>query len=301
MTRYYSNTAVETYITTGINASVTTLTVNSASGYPIAPFTIRCESEIILVGVKTGNVFSSCTRGFDNTTAVSHLVGSVVEHRAIANDFEFRRIDPVNDKTNLNAFSDHFDDNDLDAAWTQTTPTGTVTWTEGADVLSGKFTSQSANDCVGMTKSLGVLSYPIVITTGIRMLAVPNYSYAGLLFSDGTSSTSNVIWGISFLDAAYGFNHTWRTGTFTNISSTIITERRPILVGGWIYQRMIWRATNTWSFEISSDGVSWTDYDNGNENFALTPTHFGFGVSTWGGTLSQIASFEFFNVTDVLP
>jgi hypothetical protein len=299
--RNYSNTAVETFLPAGINDSVTSLTVDSASGYPTVPFTIRVESEIILVSAKSGTTFSSLTRGFDGTTAVAHSLGAVVEHRAIANDFSFRRIDPVNDKTSTNSFTDHFDDASLDVVWTQVTPTGTVTWAEGNDVLSSKHLNQTASDCAGLVKTIGALSYPLVVTTAIRLLSLPNYNYAGLLFSNGTTSASTIVWAVAYHDAAYGFNHTFRTGTFAAVGSTIITDRRPILLGGWLYQRLIWRATNLWSYEISPDGVSWTDYANGNETIAMTPTHFGFGVSSWGSTLDQIATFEYFNVTDVLP
>lgn len=299
--RNFANTAVETFLSAGITDSDTSLTVNSASGYPAVPFTIRCGSEIILVGAKSGDTFSSLTRGFDSTTAVAHLTGTVVEHRAIANDFSFRRIDPVNDKTSTNAFTDHFDDETLDAAWTQVTPTGTVTWTEGNDVLSGKYVSQTASDCAGLVKTIGALSYPLVLTTAIRLLGLPNNNYAGLLFSNGTTTASTIVWAVAYLDTSYGFNHTFRTGTFASVGSTIITDRRPILLGGWLYQRLIWRATNLWSYEISPDGVSWTEYANGNETIAMTPTHFGVGVSAWGSAFSQIATFEYFNVSDVLP
>lgn len=299
--RNYSNSAVATTLAAGINSSVTSLTVASASGYPTAPFTIRCEAEIILVGAKSGTTFSPLTRGFDGTTAVAHSLGAVIEHRAIANDFSFRHIDPVTDKTGTNSFNDHFDNDSLDAAWTQVTPTGTVTWTESGDVLSAKYKTQTTDDCVALVKTIGALSYPIVVTTAIRMLSLPNFNQAGLVFTNGTTSTSSVIWAMAFHDGAYGFNHSFRTGTLTNINSTIITERRPIIISGWLYQRLIWRATNTWSYEISPDGVSWTDYANGSETFALTPTHFGFGVSSNNGASDQITTFEYFNVTDVLP
>lgn len=299
--RNYSNSAVATALASGITPSATTLTVNSASGYPTVPFTIRCEFEIILVGAKSGTTFSSLTRGFDGTAAVSHTAGALVEHRAVAEDFSFRRIDPVNDKTSTNSFSDHFDDASLASAWQSVTPTGSATWTEGKDVLSVKCVSQASQDCAGLIKSLGALSYPVVLTTAIRQLSVPNFGMAGLLFSNGVTSAANVIWAMPYFDTSAGFNHSFRTGTFDNISSVIITERRNQMWSGWLYQRLIWRATNTWSYEVSPDGVTWTDYGNGNETFAMTPTHFGFGVSSWGSTLDQIASFEYFDVSDVLP
>lgn len=299
--RQYSNTATATFLLVGITDVATSLIVNSASGYPVAPFTIRCDAEIILVGTKTGTTFSDLTRGYDGTTAVAHSLGAVIEHRAIADDFKFRFLDSVADKTATHSASDHFDNFEIDAAWSEITPSGTAVWTENRDALSVKFKNQSSNDCAALMKSLGALSYPLVVTTAIRSLGVPNYTWAGLCFSDGVTSASNAIWAIVYTDAAYGFVHSFYTGTFTNMNSIIITERRPKLISGWLYQRFIWRATNLWSYEISPDGVSWTDFGNGNESFALTPTHFGVGVSSWGGTIDQIATFEYFDVTDVLP
>ena len=299
--RNYSNTAVETFLAAGVNDSITSLTVNSASGYPAAPFTIRCETEIILVGAKSGTTFSSLTRGFDGTTAASHSIGAVIEHRAVANDFSFRHIDPVTNKTRVHDFNDHFDDDSRAAAWTEVTPSGTAVWTESGDVISAKVKNQGGDDVCGLVKTIGALSYPLVITTAIRMLSLPNYGMSGLIFSNGATTSSNVIWAMTYHDAAYGFVHSFRTGTFATVNSLIITERRPILLGPYLYQRFIWRATNTWSLEISPDGVSWTDYANGNETFSLTPTHFGVGVSSWGSAFDQIATFEYFDVTDVLP
>lgn len=299
--RNYSNTATQTFLTAGIMGAVTSLTVNSASGYPDPPFTIRCEAEIILVGAKSGTTFSSLTRGFDGTTATPHAFGAVVEHRAVRDDFSFRRIDPVNDKTSTNVFSDHFDNDSLDSAWQSIVPSGSVTWTEKKDVVSVKCANQTANDCAALVKTIGALTYPVVVTTAVRWMSVPNSLMVGLVFTDGITSSSNAIWGFAEVDTTVGFTHTFRSGTLTNIATTLITEREVNPFGGWLYQRLIWRATNTWSYEISPDGVSWTDYGNGLETVSLTPTHFGFGVSSWGSTVDQIATFEYFDMTDVLP
>lgn len=299
--RNFSNTATDTILSAGISSSVTSLAVVSASGYPAAPFAISCESEIILVGAKSGTTFSSLTRGFDNTTAAAHVSGVVIKHRIIANDVSFRRIDPVNDKTSTNTLTDHFDDDSLAADWTQVTPSGTVTWTEAKDVLSAKYKNQLTSDCVGLVKTIGALSFPIVLTTAIRCLGVPNFNMSGLLFSNGTTASSTIVWAMPHQDTGAGFVHSFRTGTFGTVGTTIVTERRAALIGGWLYQRLIWRAVNTWSLEISPDGVSWTEYANGNETISMTPTHFGFGVSSWGSAFDQIATFEYFDVTDVLP
>ena len=60
--RLFSNIAVATTLLSGITDSATSLTVASSVGYPSAPFTIAIEpdtgdEEVVLVGVKTGDVF----------------------------------------------------------------------------------------------------------------------------------------------------------------------------------------------------------------------------------------------------
>lgn len=90
--RYYSSIAVDTALTAAITAEQTTLTVQSASGYPSEfPFTIVIDpdtlsEELCEVTLVAGTVFT-VTRGFDSTTATQHGIGAVVKHVASAEDF----------------------------------------------------------------------------------------------------------------------------------------------------------------------------------------------------------------------
>lgn len=54
------------------------LVVTSAAGFPVAPFYILIESELILVGAKSGTTFSSLTRGYNGTAAATHADGTAV-------------------------------------------------------------------------------------------------------------------------------------------------------------------------------------------------------------------------------
>ncbi|MDX1409431.1 MAG: hypothetical protein R3330_14890, partial [Saprospiraceae bacterium] len=84
----HSNTAVTTNLASGINDSVTSLTVDDATGYPNAPFHIRIESEVIYVGARAGTTFSSLIRGYDGTTAAAHTTTPDVDHVVVAADFQ---------------------------------------------------------------------------------------------------------------------------------------------------------------------------------------------------------------------
>lgn len=90
--RVYSNTAVTTALAAAIGAGDGSLVVNSATGYPAAPFAIAVDvgsvasEEVMLVTAKSGTTFT-VTRGYDGTTAVAHAIGAPVIHAAIADDF----------------------------------------------------------------------------------------------------------------------------------------------------------------------------------------------------------------------
>ena len=63
-----------------INDTDAALTLASATGAPSAPFRVRIENELILVGARTTTACSSLTRGAEGTTAASHATGSAITH-----------------------------------------------------------------------------------------------------------------------------------------------------------------------------------------------------------------------------
>lgn len=90
--RNYNNTTTVGTLATGVNAADTSLTVDDFSGNPTAPFTITigrntASEEICLVTAVVGSSLT-VTRGYDGTAAQSHSAGAVVEHTAIAMDFQ---------------------------------------------------------------------------------------------------------------------------------------------------------------------------------------------------------------------
>lgn len=92
--RYFSASAAEAQIISGIDESATSLTINIATGYPSTlPFIIvvgngTSSEEVMLVTARsgTGSTFA-ITRGYDSTNAYSHATGSSVIHAASAIDF----------------------------------------------------------------------------------------------------------------------------------------------------------------------------------------------------------------------
>lgn len=85
--RLYSNVGVETALSADITNSQLTATIDSATDWPVAPFTIEIGSEVILVGARTTTALSSLTRGYDGTTQAAHLATSTVRLVVVAADF----------------------------------------------------------------------------------------------------------------------------------------------------------------------------------------------------------------------
>ena len=73
----YDNTGTSTTLNGDINASVTTVTVASTTGFESSG-TITIGEENITYTGKTTTTFTGCTRGADSTTAASHTNGDAV-------------------------------------------------------------------------------------------------------------------------------------------------------------------------------------------------------------------------------
>jgi len=85
--RDFTGAATRTVLTAGVNNSVTSLPVADTASYPSGnnPFVVvvdrgTADEEKILVSSKTSTTFDSCTRGYDNTTAVAHSTSAFVDH-----------------------------------------------------------------------------------------------------------------------------------------------------------------------------------------------------------------------------
>lgn len=90
MARNFSNVAVETSLTVGVNNSATSITVGSNTGYPGVPYTVILDpglatEEVCEVTAVAGTTWT-VTRGVDGTPATSHGLGAVVVHGYSARD-----------------------------------------------------------------------------------------------------------------------------------------------------------------------------------------------------------------------
>ena len=84
----YVGAAPPRTVSTGINASDTSIVINSGTDWPDGasyPFVIvinrgNATEEKILITSRSGTTLTVQTRGYDDTTAASHGVGETVEH-----------------------------------------------------------------------------------------------------------------------------------------------------------------------------------------------------------------------------
>lgn len=73
--RVVSVEGVRAVLASGISATATSFTVEPISGledFPSSGFQVQIDSEVILIGARSGTVFSSLTRGQEGTVAYSH-------------------------------------------------------------------------------------------------------------------------------------------------------------------------------------------------------------------------------------
>lgn len=159
MARKYSNVSKVMSLTAGINNSVTSLTVNDASGLPVTfPYAIAVDYEsatveIMLVTNAAGNVLT-VTRGQEDTSAQSHSTGAVVVHVATALDLQ-NADDHHNASQNVHGLSGG-------AAVVGTTTSQTLT----NKTISGASNTLSAIPGSALTGAITVSTIPVANVTG---------------------------------------------------------------------------------------------------------------------------------------
>lgn len=120
-----------------------------------------------------------------------------------------------------------------------------------------------------------------------------DFNMMGLVMTNGTvHGTSNgALWLIdppqSSLrrQASNGLNGDTSANTYTYSSAP---------GNGECFLRWRYEGSNTFRGYASPDGISWQDITGAYSGYTLTPTHWGFGVTTWGASLPLIASFAYF-------
>jgi len=199
---------------------------------------------------------------------------------------------------------DDFFDSDSSADYTEQTVSGTATWTIGRGLLSVLADDQSSADVSAYLKSITSASAPMTIEARVSYpLAGINNPVAGLVFTDGTATSSNNVFvGVRGATNEVSIEPKFWAGTLTAYQSDLSTDFGPKFYESMpltLYMRLIWTAANTWQAALSFDSVSWFNGGMSDRSKTLTPTHFGFAVTTEGASYSEFnVAFDYLRVYD---
>jgi hypothetical protein len=182
--RYYASTAKQASLSTGIDSTVQSLTLDLVTGFPSNyPYTLVIDpdtnkEELISVTSSGGGTTLNVTRGADSTANVAHSAGATVRHVVSGQDF--------------NEFSAH-----IGSAAVPTTAgvhgvTGNVVGDTDAQTLSAKILDGAviANGGIqfeGATADAYETTLTVVDPTADRTITLPNAT--GTVTLDGVAST----------------------------------------------------------------------------------------------------------------
>lgn len=183
--------------------------------------------------------------------------------------------------------------------YTEVDVTGTTTWSSTRAGATCVFAGQSSNDFSCLLKAIPAAGLPTTIETRtVATIKEANNPMYGLLFTDGTASTSNLM-GVGVVGADTGVPQLY------NFSATIGTVTANLMVDtvlsteiGNPFIRLTCISANNFGWSLSPDSENWTDFAFADLTPTLTPTHMGFFVSSWNGAGNQIASFNYLRVYD---
>lgn len=194
--RHYSNNAVQTTLAGATTAAATTITVSAVTGFPAPDFVLALDygtanQELVLVTNVAGTTLT-VTRGYDNTTAVSHDIGAVVVHTHSAADFADSR-DHEAATTNVHGVT---------GAVVGTTDTQVVTHKDLTDATNTFPTSLTTDAELSAHASAttgvhGVGTGAVVGTTGVQALTNKDLTDAtntfptSLVTASGTQTLTN--------------------------------------------------------------------------------------------------------------
>ena len=249
---------------------------------------------VYLTAYTAGATSGTFIRGREGTTSVAHAA-SGWKHGATAIDYNYSTLWTRNGLPNAN--DDEFQGTTINPAWVQVIPSGAMTVQQGGDCLSMKVTNNAAAGVCALVKPINGLTIGNSIETCSHGITNQNYLMRGLVLSDGTAVTNNVVWERSYSVLNGRMLLSSNSGTFTNGSTgSNLTESDLGMMTGPFYQRITWLAANTWRFSYSCDGVLWSTFGRADMSFTMTPTHMGLASSTWTGAGDSLASYEYFRV-----
>jgi hypothetical protein len=182
--RYYASTAKQASLSTGIDSTVLSITLDLVTGFPSNyPYTLVIDpdtnkEELITVTASGGGTTLTVTRGSDSTTNVAHSAGATVRHVVSGQDF--------------NEFSAHIGSVAVPTTAGVHGVTGNVVGTTDAQTLSAKILSGAVIATGGIqfegaTDDGFETTLTVTDPTADRTITLPNAT--GTVTLDGVAST----------------------------------------------------------------------------------------------------------------
>lgn len=182
--RYYASTAKQASLSTGIDSTVLSITLDLVTGFPSNyPYTLVIDpdtnkEELITVTASGGGTTLTVTRGSDSTTNVAHSAGATVRHVVSGQDF--------------NEFSAHIGSVAVPTTAGVHGVTGNVVGTTDAQTLTSKILSGAVVATGGIlfegsTDDGNETTLTVTDPTADRTITLPNAT--GTVTLDGVAST----------------------------------------------------------------------------------------------------------------
>ena len=123
-----------------------------------------------------------------------------------------------------------------------------------------------------------------------------NYIMFGNLFAAGTGTGDAVMWMMNHGGSSPGSTLDLRSGTYTNVSSDHSAPGGGAAAATYInptwLTRLVWSPANGFHQGYSTNGVFWRTHGWVNAG-PQPPSHYGVGISDWGGNKPLIASVHY--------
>jgi hypothetical protein len=307
--------AAPTALNGSINNSVTSIVVASSSGFPsTGNFRIIIDSEIMLVTAVSGTTWT-VTRGYEGTSAASHVDVSQVTHILTAGSQKQLRADAmqVGSVASLPTVGvsgreyitsdDLYTFQDNGVSWTALGPTLVVSpptftgyaWTNQGSASMTLNTNGSAIQVLPSGSSNNLRAYmktvpsaPYTFTIGIipQIFGGTSQNRAGMCLYDGTKFVVYAIYGGGSVQSPGLVVEKWDNTTTFNANYTLLngnTQSQLPGCGSVLFLR-IYDDGTTRHFQASMDNQYYVELANhGNTDF-LTPTKIGLVLQGNNGT-----------------
>lgn len=193
------------------------------------------------------------------------------------------------------AVDDEFADGSIHGDWTQVTPGGAVTWSEGRGGLTGYVTSGTGNKLAVILRACSVAVGESVETRAEMIRRQDGNTTASVLLATGTANGSNIV-GCGYYQAAASTITLWTfNGTITTYAQT---ATQGIVPFDPMHIRLRRSASTTYVPEFSIDGNVWTSFGMASLTDSNTFTHAGLAITNFNGSfLDGRTRFEFFRRT----